>query len=92
MAIESNGKVPEGHQALPAARMSQPQAMKTERYVYGVEEAANPQDEPPGGISAATWAEMSEAAALGYAAHAAPMQMIAQGKLSVAFSHAPSGS
>ncbi len=44
-------------------------------YVYGVEEAANPQDEPPGGIPAATWAEMSEAAVLGYAAHAAPMQM-----------------
>src|SRR6516165_231363 len=38
MAIESNGKIPEGLQALPAPRMSQPQAMKTERYVYGVEE------------------------------------------------------
>ena len=44
-------------------------------YVYGVEEGPNPQDEPPGGISAATWAEMSEGAVLGYAAHAAPMQM-----------------
>src|SRR3954447_11146987 len=38
MAIESNGKVPESPQELPAPRMSQPQAMKTERYVYGVEE------------------------------------------------------
>lgn len=44
-------------------------------YVYGVEEGVNPQDEPPGGIPAATWAEMSEPAVLGYAAHAAPMQM-----------------
>jgi glucose/arabinose dehydrogenase len=44
-------------------------------YVYGVEEVANPQDEPPGGIPAATWARMSEAAVLGYSAHAAPMQM-----------------
>jgi Raf kinase inhibitor-like YbhB/YbcL family protein len=44
-------------------------------YVYGVEEGINPQDEPPGGIPAATWAQMSEAAILGYAAHAAPMQM-----------------
>ena len=38
MAIESNGKIPEGLQVLPAPRMSQPQAMKTKRYVYGVEE------------------------------------------------------
>ena len=44
-------------------------------YVYGVEEAVNPQDEPPASITAATWAEMSEAAVLGYTAHAAPMQM-----------------
>ncbi|WP_292047093.1 MULTISPECIES: YbhB/YbcL family Raf kinase inhibitor-like protein [unclassified Brevundimonas] len=44
-------------------------------YIYGVEEGVNPQDEPPGGIPAATWAEMSEAAVAGYAAHAAPMQM-----------------
>src|SRR3954469_11500589 len=38
MATESNGKIPEGPQALPFPRMSQPQAMKAERYVYGVEE------------------------------------------------------
>src|SRR3954453_21369226 len=38
MAIESNGESPEGPQALPAPRMSQPRAMKAERYVYGVEE------------------------------------------------------
>jgi len=44
-------------------------------YVYGVEEGVNPQDEPPADITAATWAQMSEAAALGYTAHAAPMQM-----------------
>ena len=44
-------------------------------YVYGVEEGVNPQDEPPANITAATWAEMSEAAVLGYTAHAAPMQM-----------------
>lgn len=44
-------------------------------YVYGVEEGANPQDEPPADITAATWAQMSEAAVLGYTAHAAPMQM-----------------
>ena len=31
MAIESNGKTPEGPQALPAPRMTQPQAMKTRR-------------------------------------------------------------
>jgi ankyrin repeat protein len=37
MAIESNGKSLEGLRALTAPRMSQPQAMKTERYVYGVE-------------------------------------------------------
>ena len=44
-------------------------------YVYGVEEGVNPQDEPPADITGATWAQMSEAAALGYTAHAAPMQM-----------------
>ena len=44
-------------------------------YVYGVEEGINPQDEPPADILAATWAEMSEPATLGYTAHAAPMQM-----------------
>lgn len=44
-------------------------------YVYGVEEGVNPQDEPPMDITAATWAEMSEAAVLGYTAHAAPMQL-----------------
>lgn len=44
-------------------------------YVYGVEEGVNPQDEPPADITAATWAQMSEAASLGYTAHAAPMQM-----------------
>ena len=44
-------------------------------YVYGVEEAVNPQDEPPANITAATWGEMSEAAVLGYTAHAAPMQL-----------------
>lgn len=44
-------------------------------YVYGVEEAANPQDEPPADITAAQWAQISEPATLGYTAHAAPMQM-----------------
>jgi len=44
-------------------------------YVYGVEEGVNPQDEPPVDITAATWAQMSEAAIIGYTAHAAPMQM-----------------
>jgi ankyrin repeat protein len=38
MANESDGRIPEGLQAPPVLRMSQPQAMKTERYVYGVEE------------------------------------------------------
>jgi ankyrin repeat protein len=38
MAIETKGRIPEGLQALPAPRMSQPQAMKTARYVYGVAE------------------------------------------------------
>src|SRR5262245_18457007 len=37
MAIESNGKAPDDLQARGTPRMTQPQAMKTERYVYGVE-------------------------------------------------------
>jgi Raf kinase inhibitor-like YbhB/YbcL family protein len=43
-------------------------------YVYGNGEF-NPQDNPPEGISLAQWAETSEEPALGYTAHAAPMQM-----------------
>ncbi|MEH6665579.1 MAG: YbhB/YbcL family Raf kinase inhibitor-like protein, partial [Brevundimonas sp.] len=44
-------------------------------YSHGLDEAPNPQDEPPGEITAAQWAAESEAPILGYTAHAAPMQM-----------------
>lgn len=43
-------------------------------YVYDFDNF-NPQDNPPEGISLEEWAAMSEAPALGYAAHSAPMQM-----------------
>lgn len=43
-------------------------------YVYGKDEF-NPQDNPPEGMTLEQWADMSEEPALGYTAHAAPMQM-----------------
>ncbi|MBJ3785090.1 PQQ-dependent sugar dehydrogenase [Devosia sediminis] len=43
-------------------------------YVYDFSRL-NPQDNPPEGITLEQWAEMSEEPALGYTAHAAPMQM-----------------
>jgi Raf kinase inhibitor-like YbhB/YbcL family protein len=44
-------------------------------HVYGVD-GFNPQSTPPGGISKAQWRSMSQPMALGYTAHAAPMQML----------------
>lgn len=43
-------------------------------YIYA-DGKVNPQDEPPGGIPAETWARMSTVPTLMYTAHAAPMQM-----------------
>lgn len=37
---------------------------------------ANPQDDPPGGMSHEQWAKISEPPMLTYTAHAAPMQMV----------------
>lgn len=44
-------------------------------YVWG-EGSANPQDEPPNGLTMAEWAEMSRPMVLGHTAHAAPMQLV----------------
>jgi Raf kinase inhibitor-like YbhB/YbcL family protein len=43
-------------------------------YVYGMDQL-NPQDNPPPGITLEKWTELSEAPALGYTPHSAPMQM-----------------
>ncbi|MBZ9936943.1 YbhB/YbcL family Raf kinase inhibitor-like protein [Mesorhizobium sp. BR1-1-16] len=43
-------------------------------YIYG-DGQANPQDNPPEGMTLASWAAASEAPMLGYTAHSAPMQM-----------------
>ena len=44
-------------------------------HIWG-KDGQNPQSTPPGGITKAQWAQMSEPMALGYTAHAAPMQMV----------------
>lgn len=44
-------------------------------HVYG-DGGLNPQSTPPGGLSKAQWKAISEPMALGYTAHAAPMQML----------------
>lgn len=44
-------------------------------HVYG-DDRINPKGQPPEGVSIAQWAAMSEAPALGYTAHAAPMQAV----------------
>ena len=47
-------------------------------HVHG-EGDLNPQTTPPGGISKQEWKQQSQAMALGYTAHAAPMQMVFAG-------------
>jgi len=44
-------------------------------HVWG-KDGVNPQSTPPGEITKAQWAAMSEPMVLGYTAHAAPMQMV----------------
>ncbi|HYG07104.1 MAG TPA: YbhB/YbcL family Raf kinase inhibitor-like protein [Stenotrophomonas sp.] len=44
-------------------------------HIWG-KDGVNPQSTPPGGLSKAQWAAISEPMVLGYTAHAAPMQMV----------------
>lgn len=45
-------------------------------HVWGDGRGENPQSTPPGGLTKAQWRDASQPMALGYTAHAAPMQML----------------